>query len=335
MDLRDLADDLLELAVVPSFSRIGPVVRSRLHGWAPPPAGALVGKTALITGATGGLGSAAARDLSRLGARVILLGRDERRLTALRDELVDQPGATITDRRLAPEQRFPIVIADMSSLAEVRRAVNEVRAAAPQLDVLVDNAGAIFPERSTGPDGGEASLALMVVGPFALIAGLLPSLGRSPEPRVIGVTSGGMYAQALDLDDLDGSGLTYVGPRFYARAKRAQVALVREWARRPAGRHVTFVSMHPGWAATPGLAASLPGFSRLLGPVLRTPGEGVDTITWLATADRGVIEPGRVYLDRRPRPFDRVPWTRLRTADRRRLWELVVERAGIGDPGAL
>jgi dehydrogenase/reductase SDR family member 12 len=332
MDLRTLADDLLELVVVPSFSRIGPVVRSRLYGWTAPPEGALVGMTALVTGATGGLGGATARALSRLGARVILVGRDGPRLASLRDELVGEGRTHAPGPRLAPEGRFPIVVADLSSLAQVRSAVEEILAVAPRLDVVVDNAGAIYAERTTGPDGGEASLALMAVGPFALIAGLMPSLGRSADPRVISVTSGGMYAQALDLDDLDGDRISYSGPRFYARAKRAQVALVREWARRSPGRHVTFVSMHPGWAATPGLAASLPGFTRLLGPLLRSPDEGIETITWLATVRRDAIEPGRMYLDRRPRPFDRVPWTRLDPADRRRLWQLVAERAGVGDP---
>lgn len=331
MNYRTLIDALLELAIVPSFSAIGPRVRRRLWGWSDPSPDGLAGRTALVTGATGGLGRAVAESLASLGARVVLVGRDGPRLAALRDDLARRPGLGSSPLP-APEGRFPIVVADMSSLADVRRAVEEVRIVAPQLDVLVDNAGAIFPERTTGPDGGEASLGLMVVGPFALIAGLLPSLSRSPDPRVISVTSGGMYAQSLDLDDPDGRRIRYSGPRFYARAKRAQVAVVREWARRKPGKHVLFVSMHPGWAATPGLTASLPGFSRALGPILRSPGEGIDTIAWLATAERDAIEPGRVYLDRRPRPFDRVPWTRLRSSDRRRLWDLVVERAGIGDP---
>src|SRR6185295_18990858 len=111
--------------------------------------------------------------------------------------------------------------------------------------------------------------------------------------RVIAVTSGGIYAQSLDVVDLDSSHLEYSGPRFYARAKRAQVAIVREWARRLHGSSISVVSMHPGWARTPGLSASLPGFERVMGPLLRTPEEGIDTITWLATAPRAALEPGR------------------------------------------
>ena len=115
------------------------------------------------------------------------------------------------------------------------------------------------------------------------------------------------------------------------RAKRAQVALMREWARRTRGR-VAFTAMHPGWADTPGLAASLPGFYRVMRPLLRTPEQGIDTILWLAThPDPGAIS-GRLFLDRRARPFDRIPSTRLSAGDRRRLWDAVVGLAGIEDP---
>ena len=86
--------------------------------------------------------------------------------------------------------------------------------------------------------------------------------------------------------------------------------------------------MHPGWSDTPGLAESLPGFYRVMRPLLRTPEQGMDTIVWLATHPDPAAIDGRLFLDRRPRPFDRVPSTRLSAADRRRLWELV---AGDGE----
>jgi dehydrogenase/reductase SDR family protein 12 len=333
MDLRGLVDGLLELAVIPSFSRVGALVRAPLLAWEPPAADSLVGRTALVTGATGGLGRATAAALADLGARVVLLGRDASRLAALRADLAAQArGRRQRDGDASP--RFSCVVADMSSLADVRRVVDEIRIVAPVLDLLVDNAGAIFAERTAAPDGGEASMALMVVGPFALISGLLPTLSASPDARVISVASGGMYAQPLDVDDLDGETIAYNGPRFYARAKRAQVALVREWARRMPTDPVTFLSMHPGWVATPGLSASLPTFEQAMGPILRTPAQGIDTIVWLATAPRPEVTSGRLYLDRRPRPFDRVPWTRLSLAERRRLWDEVVERAGVSDPSS-
>jgi NAD(P)-dependent dehydrogenase (short-subunit alcohol dehydrogenase family) len=253
---------------------------------------------------------------------VILVGRREERLAAVRDALVATHG----------EDRFPIVVADMGSLASVRAATDRIIETEPRLDVLVDNAGAIFPERSESPDGIEATLAVLVVGPFVLVSGLLPLLQRTPGARVVCVTSGGMYTQKLDLDDLQSTLAPFSGPRAYARAKRAQVALVREWARRLRGTGVTINAMHPGWADTPGLAETLPGFYRAMRPVLRSPAEGVDTIAWLAADPAGAATSGSLYLDRRPRPFDRVPGTRLSAGDRRRLWDMIVALSGAPDP---
>ena len=322
MDPRALIDAGLEISVVGSFTRIGPAVRRRLFGWSSPPAGAMAGRTVLVTGPTSGLGRAATDALADLGARVVLVGRSEERLALLRDELVGVHG----------EDRFPVVVADMGSLASVRAAVAQILATESRLDVLIDNAGALYPERIEGPDGIEATLAVLVVGPFVLVAGLLPLMRRTPGARVIAVTSGGMYFQRLDLDDLQSRTEPFTGARVYARAKRAQVALVREWARRSAGSGVSFAVMHPGWADTPGLAETLPGFYGLMRPLLRTAAEGADTIVWLATQPEPESTSGRLYLDRRPRPFDRMPATRLSAADRRRLWADVVGLAGERDP---
>jgi dehydrogenase/reductase SDR family member 12 len=168
----------------------------------------------------------------------------------------------------------------------------------------------------------------MVLGPFVLVARLMPRLLASPDPRLVAVASGGQYTQALHLDDLDYASGTYDGPRAYARAKRAQVSLVREWARRYASRGLTANAMHPGWADTPGLEGALPGFRELVGDQLRTAAEGVDTTIWLAAAPEATARSGRFFLDRRPRPFDRVPATRVSAAARRALWDEVVRRTG-------
>jgi NAD(P)-dependent dehydrogenase (short-subunit alcohol dehydrogenase family) len=243
-------------------------------------------------------------------------------LAALRDSLTREHG----------EDRFPVVLADMGSLASVRAAANLVLATESRLDVLIDNAGAIFAERTVGPDGIEATLATLVVGPFALEAALLPLMARTPGSRIVSVTSGGMYTQPVRLDDLQYERELWSGPRAYARAKRIQVALMREWNRRlvRAGIDVAASAMHPGWADTPGLAEALPGFHRRMRPLLRTPAEGADTIVWLAR--RSAAVGGRLYLDRRPRPFDRIPATRLTAEDRRRLWDAVLELSGSPDP---
>jgi dehydrogenase/reductase SDR family member 12 len=322
MGLRSWVDLALEISVVGSFGRPGVVLRRGLFGWGSPPPNCLTGRTAVVTGPTSGLGMATAEALAGLGARVVLVGRSAERLGALRDRLVAANG----------EDRFPIVVADMQSLVSVRAAAKRILATEARLDVLVDNAGAIYPERAVSPEGIEATLATLVVGPFVLISSLLPLLRRTGGARVIAVTSGGMYTQRVHFDDLGYENEEYSGARAYARAKRIQVALVREWARRLRGTDLAVNAMHPGWANTPGLAEALPGFYRTMGPLLRTPAEGADTITWLATDQTAGSPGGLLYLDRRPRPFDRIPSTRLTAADRRRLWELVVSLSGSADP---
>jgi dehydrogenase/reductase SDR family member 12 len=316
--LPELIDGLLEISVVGSFSRPGFELRRRSFGWSDVGPRALAGRTVLITGPTSGLGRATAEAMAAAGARVLLVGRSEERLLKVRDALIAEHG----------EDRFPTAIADMSSLASVRRAVARITEREPRLDVLVDNAGAIHDQRRETDEGLEMTFATMVVGPFALIGGLLPLLEASGDGQVISVVSGGMYLQALPLDDLQYRRGQFDGTRAYARAKRASMTLIREWSRRYGGR-VRFDAMHPGWADTPGLADSLPGFYRLMHPWLRTPADGADTITWLA-ADRDPTRPdGRLWLDRRPRPFDRLPSTRLDRAQRRELWERLARMTGV------
>jgi NAD(P)-dependent dehydrogenase (short-subunit alcohol dehydrogenase family) len=323
MDLRHLIDDALEVTVVGSFSSIGSAVRRRLFDWRPPAPGALAGATVVVTGPTSGLGREAAATFAALGARVVLVGRDRERLDSVRDALIAEHG----------DDRFPVVVADLSSLDDIEAAVSQVRRRESRIDVVIDNAGAIFRDRTVSVDGIESTVATMVVGPFALITGLLPLLRATPGARVINVTSGGMYTQRLRLDDLQWADAeSWNGTKAYARAKRAGVSITREWARRIAPEEVRFVAMHPGWADTPGVSAALPGFARVVGPILRSPAQGIDTAVWLATQPAASLQSGRLYHDRRTRPFDRVPATRVSPADRRRLWDAVVELARVPDP---
>ena len=323
MGLRDILDEALEMTVIGGFSRLGYDVRRGLYGWQDPRLGSLAGRTALVTGPTSGLGRATADAFASLGARVILLGRSRERLDAAAAEMA---------RRHGDAGRFPVVVADMSSLASVRSAVAEIEASEPRLDILVDSAGGIFPAREITADGLEATFATMVVGPFVLISGLLPMLEAGDDGRVVTVVSGGMYGQALPLDDLQFERGDFEGTLAYARAKRAATALTREWGRRLRGRSVRINAMHPGWVDTPGLAASLPRFYGLMGPLLRTPAQGIDTITWLATDRSAGGGGGRLFHDRRVRLFDRLPTTRLTALDRLRLWAEVVRLAGMADP---
>jgi NAD(P)-dependent dehydrogenase (short-subunit alcohol dehydrogenase family) len=267
-----------------------------------------------ITGAGSGLGLAAATRLARTGAVLRLLIRDEPKAARARDAILRQaPGAEVATYAV-----------DLSDLASVRRAIDAMTEGEGRLDALVNNAGALLTERRGSSDGHEMTFATMVLGPFVLTNGLVPLLERTAADagvaRVINVASGGMYLQRLHLDDLQMERERYRGSLAYARAKRALVTLTGEWARRLRDRAITANAMHPGWADTPGIAASLPAFHRLIGPRLRTPEEGADTIVWLVASDEPSRTTGRFWLDRRARSIDRLPWTRVDAEEAHRLW---------------
>ena len=180
----------------------------------------------------------------------------------------------------------------MASLASVSAAAEAILETETRLDALVDNAGAIFPDRTDEPrrDRGDARHdGRRPVRPHPQAC--CRCSGATSGARVISVTSGGMYTQGLHLDDLQWTAEPFHGHAGYARAKRAQVVLMREWARR--SRREEFTAMHPGWADTPGVSASLPGFARVMGPILRTPAQGADTIVWLAAAPASEVRSGR------------------------------------------
>jgi dehydrogenase/reductase SDR family member 12 len=161
---------------------------------------------------------------------------------------------------------------------------------------------------------------------------LMPALAAAGAARVITVTSGGMYTRRLDLATLPPPRAGYRGVVAYARVKRAQVALSAEWATRAARTGVAFHAMHPGWADTPGIAAALPRFRRVMRPLLRTPEQGADTITWLATADPALLGTGGFWHDRRRRPEHLLPWTREDASARDLLWDRCARAAMIAPP---
>ena len=159
-------------------------------------------------------------------------------------------------------------------------------------------------------------------------------LRTAPNGRVITMSSGGMYAQRLDVTALDPHPEDHDGVKAYARAKRAQVELARLWDLRHEGSGVRFVTMHPGWVATSGLDSGLPGFARLVRPMLRTPQQGADTAVWLASAPPATLTEGRFWLDRRPRREHLVPWTHSASAEPDRLWEWCMDNAGLRRPSS-
>jgi NAD(P)-dependent dehydrogenase (short-subunit alcohol dehydrogenase family) len=295
-------DRALDLAVVPGYSRLGYSLRSRWWGELP----RMDGRVVLVSGATSGIGKAAATRLAELGARVHLLARDAERGERAREE--------------AGAER--VSDCDVSSQGSVRDFARRFRAEHDELHVLVNNAGLLANERKLSVDGFELAFATNVLGPFLLTGLLVPVLKES----VVNVSSGGMYTARLSTSDLQTEQLDYDGAKVYARHKRMQVVLSELWDERLKASGVRVHSMHPGWVATPGLQHSLPRFYKLMKPALRSPEEGADTIVWLAASEH---PGGRFWHDREQRPTHLLPRTKEDEAERARLWDECARLTGL------
>jgi dehydrogenase/reductase SDR family protein 12 len=303
-----LLDTALDFTVLPGYTSIGYRIRER--SWNALPAGSMDGKLVLVSGATSGIGLAAAEGFASLGASIRLLARSEQRGERARKRITAQTG----------NRDVRVGRCDLSELESVRDFVAGFRVEESQLDVLVNDAGAMPPKRALSSEGVELTFATNVLGPFLLTSLLAPLLASSAPSRVLNVSSGGMYFQRLNVDDLQSERGSFRAPSAYAHSKRAQVVLSELWAQRLVGSGIVVHAMHPGWVDTPGLRSSLPRFHRLVGPLLRTPAQGADTILWLGAAEASAHTTGRFWHDRRVRATHRVPWTRESAADRARLW---------------
>lgn len=282
----------------------------RRRFWGADPARDLDGWVVLVTGANSGIGLATSERLARGGATVHMLVRDRERGEDARAQLSERTGS----------DRLELEVCDVSNLASVREFAARFAAEQPELHALVNNAGTMPPERTLTDEGFELTFATNVLGPYLLTNLLLGPLGRGAPSRVVTVSSGGMYTERLDVDDIQLEQREYDPPAFYAHTKRCEVILTELWAQRHRGTGISFHSMHPGWADTPGVQTSLPRFRKAMGPLLRDADEGADTVVWLATAPEPAYRSGLFWHDREARPVHRVPWTRESPDERRRLW---------------
>jgi NAD(P)-dependent dehydrogenase (short-subunit alcohol dehydrogenase family) len=274
------------------------------------------GKVCVVTGATSGIGKAAALALAKQGAQVVLVGRDRARGEAAIGEV-----AAVS---AAPPQ---LEIADLSSMAQVRALADRL-GALDRIDVLVNNAGLVAGQRRVTPDGFEHVFAVNHLAPFLLTNLLLPKLTAAAPARVVTVTSDAHTAASLDLDDPQlarGWGRW----RAYANSKLANILFTRELAKRLDSAKVVGNCAHPGVVRTrfgnEGGALLRVGFA-FIRPFLISPERGADTIVYLATSPEVTGRTGGYYVKRQLRE----PSDAARDDETaRRLWQLSEELTGL------
>jgi dehydrogenase/reductase SDR family protein 12 len=312
--MRKILDTVLDRTILFSFDRSGFLRHASRFGPGDLDVD-LTGRICVVTGANSGIGRAAATALAARDAEVWLLCRD----------LGRGEEAVASIRKTTGNERVQLAVVDVSHLAAVHAFVEGFAPA--RVDVLIHNAGVLPATRQENPEGLELTLATNVTGPFLLTHLLHAKLAAATGARVIFVSSGGMYAQRLSLDDLQWTQRPFDGVTAYAQTKRMQVVLTELLARRWARARIAVHAMHPGWADTPSVRSSIPRFWQLMRQRLRTPEQAADTIVWLAVTPR--LPSGRFWFDRAPQPTHLLPFTTERPRDRARLWRLCTRLAGL------
>ena len=267
-------------------------------------------KHVVLTGASSGLGLATAIELAEAGADLTLVIRNPAKQQALLETLATTTGRT----------DITVELADLSLLAEVEALADRLINQGKPIDVLINNAGALYPQRQVTSENLEQSFALLLLSPWHLTRRLHPLLaGHETPARVINVVSGGMYTEKLVCRRLVMPEDNYQGAKAYARAKRALTVLTELWADAWLADNIVINAMHPGWADTPGVASALPTFRSITRKILRSPEEGADTISWLARAAEADALTGKLFLDREPRTPYLLDRTRERPEERAQL----------------
>lgn len=264
------------------FSAAGLARRKR--GWTPFDT-ALGGTTWLITGASGGIGRAIAREAHARGARVLAVARNEGALRELAAACGDDP-------RLVP------LACDLSRMAAVRALAAEVAARHAPVDVLVNNVGVLLDAHALTDEGHETAFATNLLGHFVLTEALHAAGALAAGGAVVNMSSGGMYGARLDLAALDRRAPAgHDGMAAYAQHKRAQVELARAWNAAWGGAPKVYAT-HPGWADTAGVRTALPWFRAALKSRLRSAEDAADTALWLGTTRPPLHPDGGIWLDR-------------------------------------
>jgi len=253
----------------------------------------MLGKTVVATGATSGIGLAAVARLAAMGARIVFVARDAERAEATLAAL----------ERAAPGRGHRFLIADLSLIAAARRVGEAIAAGEPRVDVLVNNAGAMFSSRRVTAEGLEMTFALDHMAYFALTQALRDRLVASAPARIVSTASAAHAGARLDFDDLQ-CARDYSAMRAYRRSKLANILFTRELARRLAGSRVTANCFHPGFVASRfgdeagGWLAWGVGLAKRFAAI--SPNEGADTLVYLASSPEVAGVSGEYFVKRKP-----------------------------------
>jgi NAD(P)-dependent dehydrogenase (short-subunit alcohol dehydrogenase family) len=280
---------------------------------------AVQGKTIVITGATSGIGEVAARELAQQGARVVLIARDRGRGEQTLQQL----------EKIAPGRNHVAHYANLSRLAEMRRVAEVIADTEERIDVLINNAGAVFSARQVTGDALEMTFATNHIAYFVVTHLLLGRLKATAGARIVSTASHAHKRAKLDFNDLQ-SEKHFSGFGMYERSKLMNILFTRELARRLEGTGVTANCLHPGFVAT----RFAEGGSGLVSAVVRgaktfalTPEEGAETLVYLASAPEVATVSGKYFYQCK----EVEPSAEARKgADARRLWDVSLQLAGLG-----
>ncbi len=276
------------------------------------------GKTVVITGATSGIGQIAAERLAAMGARIVLVARDKGRGEAALARL----------RSVAPGLAHAAHYADLSIIAEMKRVAAEIAAAEPRIDVLINNAGALFGSRRVTADGLEMTFATNHMAYWVMTHGLRERLVASKPARIVSTASDAHKGQKLDFEDLQAE-KGYSAFRVYGRSKLCNILFTRALAKRTANAGVTANCLHPGFVSTRfgdaagGLLQSVIGVAKWFAI---TPEKGAETIVYLASSPEVATASGGYYYKCK---LATPTHAAQDDAAAERLWEITKKLAGI------
>jgi len=276
-------------------------------------------RISLITGATSGIGKAAAALLAAQGMEIILTGRNAAKVENTVSEIREQTGS----------RSISYLIADFSDLTDVKQLAEQFRQQFPRLDILINNAGAYFNRRHRTVYGVEKTFLVNHLAPFLLTNLLLNSLQKSESARIINVSSGAHYNAQLDLDDLNFDRF-YFGYWAYGRSKLANILFTYELARKLKDKSITVNALHPGRVGTDIFKTDFSIFGGplkwLIERISLTPEQGADNTVYLATSPEVEGVTGKYFVKREAVASSPLSYDEDLA---RRLWEISEQITGL------